>query len=165
MLVPKKYTRLPAFTILELMVGLVVTAIVIAMVYFIYTNISRQVISYMAQQQELMEYNQFQSIWHQDVQGCKTIMIKDNRHLVLHMPQQKITYRFTPEYILRRTRTLDTFWVPAKEVKITPVADDVKEARYQTIRIQTVLLEQEIEIFEEKKVALADQINNFFIKK
>lgn len=146
---------------MEVLIGLLVSSLVIGMVYFIYSNLSGQIFTYINQQDEIMEYNQFQNLWHTDVRLSKQLTVDSPKQVSLTMPLQDVTYIFENEYILRKAQRLDTFNIKTSKVEISK--DEQSSPSYYTIKLFTTLLEQEVTIFEEKRVHLADQINDQFI--
>ncbi|WP_132066316.1 PulJ/GspJ family protein, partial [Aquimarina spinulae] len=107
MLENKKHTRLQAFTMLELVIGMVISSLVITMVYVIYDNLSRQVVVYADQQDDLMTYNQFQNLFSKDVQLSTSIDIDDDKHIVLESANKEIHYFFKTEKIIRKAEAVD----------------------------------------------------------
>jgi len=161
LLVTNKHTKLEAFTVMELVIGLAISSIIISMVYLIYSNISKQVIEYSVQQDELMEYNQFQNVLSADIRLCKQLIAIDKMSLRLAMADEKIHYFFEKEYSIRKGKTQDTFRIQVKNMELS--SKDRVEEDYQMVRLKTTLLGQEIIVFEEKKISLAERLNNYFL--
>lgn len=161
MLPINKYKALKAFTILELVIGLVISSIVISMVYVIYENISKQMIEYSLQQEELMEYNQFQSILFKDIKLAKELVIIDQKHIRLDMQSKQIDYFFYRDNIVRKSNAKETFNLKVLGVEFNNREKVLEEQ--QTIKLKTSLLGQEIIVFEEKPISRAKQINNYFL--
>ena len=93
---------------LELVIGMVISSLVITMVYVIYDNLSRQVVVYADQQDDLMAYNQFQNLFSKDVQLSKSIDIDDDKHIVLEVFNKEVHYFFKTEKIIRKAEAIDT---------------------------------------------------------
>lgn len=161
MLIFKKHKNVKAFTLLEMIIGLTISSIIIAMVYLIYSNISRQMVSYTQQQNELMEYNQFQNVWSREIQLAKRINAETLREIRLELNKQHIEYRLEESQIIRESKTVDTFDIPVKEVTIT--LKQGKKVDHQIFIIKTELLGQEMTIFEEKQLTVAQKINEYFL--
>ncbi len=159
----RKHTNLKAFTILELVIGMVVSSLVISMVYSIYDNISRQMIQYKNQQDELMEYNQFQSIFHKDIKWSNEIVTMDSEKIALRGTSDTIVYNFLDNAIIRKaTASLDTFGIRVINVTYPDKEEGVKN--YEIIELTTRLLNNDVTIFESKRNTLATRINTHFSK-
>lgn len=146
---------------MEMMVGLVISSLVISMVYIIYENISKQVSQYYSDQNELMEYNQFQSLFSKDIRLAKGLQIINDNQIIVDLFSEKATYFFEKDYILRKTKVLDTFHI--KVVALEVGRKDEITSKNKNIRLKTELLDQEIIIFEEKEIALAERLNRYLL--
>ena len=54
MLLPNNYTYKKAFTVQELLVGMVVSSLIMGMIYAIYVQLNRQLVTYDITRQELI---------------------------------------------------------------------------------------------------------------
>ena len=161
MLVTKKHTRLKAFTITELVIGMAISSLIITITYLIYTNISKQLVEYQLHQNELMEYNQFQSVLAKDVMLCTRLQIVNAQHIELVIAGDQIEYFFEEDQIIRKTNTTQTFDIKIQEVLLNN-SERIDE-EYKTIQLKLNLLGQQIIVFEEKKISNADHINHYFL--
>ncbi|MDO6758568.1 prepilin-type N-terminal cleavage/methylation domain-containing protein [Tamlana sp. 2_MG-2023] len=161
MLVIKKHSNQKAFTVTELVVGMAISSIIISMVYLIYTNITRQITVYTFHQAELMEYNQFQNVLAIDVKMCRQLSYVDHKHIKLNMATNDIDYFFREGLVIRKSMTQDTFKIKVKEIALN--TNEYIHDEYKTIRLTMSLLGEDVMVFEEKKIALAEQLNNFFL--
>lgn len=147
---------------MELVVALAISSLVIGMVYIIYDHINRQMVQYSMQQNELMEYNQFQSFFTSDIYLCDEIKMKKDDELVLIFNDKEFIYGFKPDYITRnRLFTVDTFKVKTNGLEFNK-ADEI-DGDYNTINLTIDLLKQSVVLFESKRINLADKINSHFL--
>ncbi|WP_108808719.1 PulJ/GspJ family protein [Aquimarina spinulae] len=161
MLENKKHTRLQAFTMLELVIGMVISSLVITMVYVIYDNLSRQVVVYADQQDDLMTYNQFQNLFSKDVQLSTSIDIDDDKHIVLESANKEIHYFFKTEKIIRKAEAVDTFNIKVLEVLFDQ--NEKIEEKYQIIKLKIEILGTSFDFFESKEISLASRMNNYLL--
>ncbi|MBP2832833.1 hypothetical protein J8281_11610 [Aquimarina sp. U1-2] len=161
MLAYKKHTRLSAFTILELVIGITISSLVITMVYVIYDNLSRQVITYSRQQDELMIYHQFEGLFSKDIQLSKKLSVIDKAHIVLDMHDKEIHYFFKNDEIIRKEETLDTFRLKVMDVNFK--SEEKIEEKCTRVRLKTKLLGADFEIFESKEISLAQRMNDYLL--
>lgn len=145
-----------------MIIGMTISAIIIAMVYYIYINLSRQMQSYAQQQEILIQYNQFQNVWSREIATALTVKEVEDGSVKMEFLNNEIQYDFEREYVLRRQEEqIDTFDIKVKGINI-----DIKENKEKTLqvfRIQTELLGEPIEIFEYKELKIANRINEHFL--
>ena len=146
---------------LELVIGMVISSLVISMVYVIYDNISRQVIEYTKQQDDLVEYHQFQSLFSKDVQLSKSIDIDNDKHIALEVKNKEIHYFFEKERIIRKSVTIDTFNLKVLEVEFNQ--NKKIEEKYQLMKLKIEMLGTSLDLFESKEISLAMRMNNYLL--
>lgn len=146
---------------LELVIGMVISSLVISMVYVIYDNISRQVIEYTKQQDDLVEYHQFQSLFSKDVQLSKSIDIDNDKHIALEVKNKEIHYFFEKEKIIRKSVTIDTFNLKVLEVEFNQ--NKKIEEKYQLMKLKIEMLGTSLDLFESKEISLAMRMNNYLL--
>lgn len=151
--------KLKAFTILELTIGLLIVSLVIGMVYFIYNNITQQIVSYSKDQEALIVYHQFQDVFSRDVKLSKNISFQDKR-IEIHIFAEKITYNVRENEIIRNGKIQDTF-----DIKVADVTYKVNRKsinKYQTIKFSTEVLGRKVDFFEFKSLPVSQKINEFY---
>lgn len=159
----KKYTYTKAFTVQELLIGLVISAIIIGMTYTIYLQINKQLYVYQHNQEELMEFNQFRQVFSKDILLCQYFELVNSKELKVVFPKEKYVYTFKKNLVVREREEniKDTFKLTVTQLIQKEAIEDF--ANYQTIRLHTRLLQEEVELFESKKEAIAVQINKEFV--
>ncbi|MEB3346037.1 hypothetical protein U6A24_11225 [Aquimarina gracilis] len=146
---------------LELVIGMVISSLVVTMVYFIYDNLSRQVVEYSKQQDELMEYNMFQRLLSKDIQLSKELKVVDDEHVVFDNFNKEVHYFFQKERIIRKETSIDTFNI--KTLSVDFKQSDKIDEKYQLIRLKTEILGANFEIFESKEVSIAKRMNDYLL--
>ncbi|GAA4272070.1 hypothetical protein GCM10022258_13640 [Aquimarina gracilis] len=131
------------------------------MVYFIYDNLSRQVVEYSKQQDELMEYNMFQRLLSKDIQLSKELKVVDDEHVVFDNFNKEVHYFFQKERIIRKETSIDTFNI--KTLSVDFKQSDKIDEKYQLIRLKTEILGANFEIFESKEVSIAKRMNDYLL--
>lgn len=146
---------------LELVMAMVISSLVISMVYVIYDNLSRQVIVYSKQQDELMAYNQFQAIFSKEVQLSKSLQIPTDNSIVLSVNDKEVRYVFEKQGVLRKGETIETFMMPIVAVNFNQ--KETIEEQYRLLKFKTILLGTEVDFFESKEISLAERINTYLL--
>jgi len=149
-----------AFTIFEVAVTMVITAVILMVVYQIFGVAQQQITTYIRMQDDMIEYEQFTTQFSVDVQRAREITALDNNSLELLIDQNEITYAFAKAYTLRKNTTVDTLFFKAQSMAIDTVMTPGKE--HMVIHIQGDLLGTSIEVYETKRLDLSARINQLF---
>ncbi|MGN8072590.1 hypothetical protein [Mucilaginibacter sp. 22184] len=105
-----RHIKLPAFTIMETILVMVVTAILIGFSYSAYLLISRSYQSFNTKNKHMMTVLQLDKLLKKDFIQARLITLED-RHLIFHGDSMVTDYEFQPDYILRTRGLTDTFYV------------------------------------------------------
>ena len=112
--------HLPAFTILELMVGMTLTSILVVASMYAFQLIQRQYVLQTQMQNELDSRIDWKTRLLLDVENLTTISRKD-KNLWLTQEKHEIKYQFESNFIVRTNKLSkiapDTFWVTAKIIE------------------------------------------------
>jgi hypothetical protein len=159
----KKYTYTKAFTVQELLIGMVISAIIIGMTYTIYAQINKQLYVYQQNQDEIMEFNQFRQVFSKDIALCQYFKLLNNRELCLVFSNGNYAYRFENSQVVREREEgiKDTFKLSVAQLVVKEEIGTI--SKHQTVQVHTSLLQEKIELFESKKEPIAITINNLFV--
>ena len=146
---------------LELVIGMVISSLVITMAYVVYDNVSRQVIEYTKQQDNLVAYHQFQNLFSKDVQLSKSIDVNTDKHITLQVKNNEIHYFFEKEKVIRKAVAIDTFNLKILEAEFNQ--NEKIEEKYQLIKLKIEMLGTSLDLFESKEISLATRMNNYLL--
>jgi Tfp pilus assembly protein PilE len=102
--------RLPAFTIMELTVAMLISAIVIAITYTAFSMVSGSYVSYTAKHNEMAVLIRLDELLKKDFIKADDIYQEQDGVRFL-LKQQPISYRFEPGEVIRISTVTDTFKV------------------------------------------------------
>jgi len=111
--------KLKAFTLMELLIGMIISSIVIAFSYGAYTMIYKQYLNFKQTKMKLMDVSQFNSVMQNDFIRANAIHFKEN-NLLLTNEKNVITlqYKFLDTYISRTDQeVIDTFHLNTENIK------------------------------------------------
>lgn len=106
-----KYTKLKAFTILELTIAMLIAAIVIAITYTSYSIISRSFIAFRQKSEETAIMARLDQLLRRDIGRADMVMGADNKITMNGTPEGAVIYELNDAYIIRRSSAVDTFKV------------------------------------------------------
>jgi prepilin-type N-terminal cleavage/methylation domain-containing protein len=123
--------KIKAFTLMELLVGMVIGSIVIALGYSTYAIIYKQYSSYKKTKQQVVETIQLNTIMSTDFINSDVITYSNDK-LILNKNNSALEYQFNDSFITRTQHELtDTFKVGA--INILTKLVDAKESNFQSL--------------------------------
>lgn len=157
----KKRSNIKAFTILEVVISMAIMSIIIAMVYVIYSLMSKQLYDYSEQTETLNNYSQLHSLLKRDIHNSNQL-INTNEALYLLSNRDSIEYKNYNRNLIRSTsKTIDTLFVQVDVFKVSEEAillgDKVKR-----VEVQYDLFGEKFEAVYFKDYGVSDHINNTF---
>lgn len=119
--------KVRAFTLMELLVGMIVSTIVIGFGYGVYSLIYKQYSSYRTIKKEVVDAMQLNSTLNTDFAGAELISFTDNKLTIDRKNNLSLYYNFTDSYILRKENEItDTFKIIPASVTAGFIFADAK---------------------------------------
>ena len=104
--------KLKAFTLLELLIGMIISSIVIAIGYASYNMIYKQYLLYKSYRTELVEFAGLNSELHNNFYNSERVKAKETSLFFEFKNEKEIVFEFNDEFILRKEKeSIDTFKV------------------------------------------------------
>jgi Tfp pilus assembly protein PilW len=103
--------KIKAFTLLDLLVGMIISSLVIGFCFMSYFIIYKQYLNYRTTKQVISDVVLLNTVISSDFIRSNKITTGNENELILdNETKQVINYHFTPEFIIRQTgETVDTF--------------------------------------------------------
>jgi len=102
----------PAFTLLELLVGMIISGMVLAVTFSAFHIVSKQTAGYRLKTQSMEEVSFFVSRLNADFSDAKNAAFVSGKAIRLEFPQRSLEYRFRGKYVLHIEKDhTDTFYV------------------------------------------------------
>ncbi len=114
-------SRIKSYTVIEMMVVMLISALSIGIAYTCYTIFSNHYLSYKKRSDELAAYVLLDKLLTKDISVSKKVE-KTTEGINCVLKKETIKYEFYNGYILRRSTILDTFRI---ETTATPVCKRV----------------------------------------
>ncbi|MFL5763638.1 MAG: PilW family protein [Bacteroidia bacterium] len=116
--------KLEAFTLMELLVGMIISSLVISFGYGIYQVVQEQFRQYKTVKTELMQAAIFRSVLENDFFSADEVY-GSREDLTINSKTGAIRYEFGREFILRRVEgSIDTFHIASSEIALTPALEE-----------------------------------------
>jgi Tfp pilus assembly protein PilE len=110
--------RVRAFTILEVTITMLITALLIGITYTSYSIVIKSYRSFTTKNDDMAVVVSLDHLLKRDFERADTIL-KDTDGIVLKSEDKVIKYAFKPDFIVRTSARIDTFKVDAQEVNTT----------------------------------------------
>ena len=120
--------KLKAFTLTELLVGMIISAIVIAFGYEAYAMIYKQYLSFKGVKKELVNTVQLNSTMNTDFINATVVHFHDNKLMLDYEARKSIQYEFEDSLVLRTDgEVTDTFKLAAFNIVAQPAIYNSEE--------------------------------------
>lgn len=107
--------KVPAYTIMEVTITMLVSAILIAITYTSYSIISKSYSSFTGKNNDLAVLVSLDHLLKRDFERAN-IIVKDSTGISLQRDSSTIKYELVPDFIIRKAARIDTFKVQNQEV-------------------------------------------------
>lgn len=155
--------HIKAFTILEVVISLAIMSIIIAMVYVIFTLLSKQLYQYSDQTEQVNNYNQLHTVLTRDMHNANSIRFIDNTLLLL-VNNDSLKYTYSNQRLMRTyLESNDTFLIPIKTFKMTEEAT-VLQNKKKVLEVTYSVFNQDILAVYFKDLGVSNQINKLFFE-
>jgi len=158
-------SKVQAFTIMELTITMLISAIVIAITYTAFSIITRSYHSFESKHKDMATVLRLDKLLQKDFKHAETIL-KDTDGIALKDSSSTVKYRFSPDYVLRIGITIDTFKVKSDSITtafenktITGISTLEEENRLDDLGLNMMLQNEKIPYHYHKLYSSANLIN------
>jgi prepilin-type N-terminal cleavage/methylation domain-containing protein len=110
--------KLRAFTLLELLIGMIISSIVIGFGYAAYSLIYKQYLVYKQVKEKIVEITQLDHVLSTDMRNAEIISFNEHTLSLFGQNQHTLEYDFQDSLIVRKENELsDTFKIPAVNIQ------------------------------------------------
>jgi hypothetical protein len=153
--------NIPAFSIVEAMVSMVLTAIIIGLVFGIFTIVSEQLYNFKEQNQYTSDFNRLSYSMNKSIFESDKMIQSENAIIFLGYNGDSVVFIKNEDYILRSHKTFkDTFQLKVSEMIIDSVYNTNRSKVFQKIAFDVLLNEQKIPLHFYKPVYANQLINS-----
>jgi len=139
----KKY--LAAFSIVEVMVSLVITAIIVGLIFGIFTIVSKQIIAFKKENEQIADFNRLSYSVNKTVFDSEKMTLKSNGIAFETYDGATVFYEQQGSYFLRRSATfIDTFAIQINKLHLDSISNASKSKTFQKLEIEITINEESI---------------------
>ncbi|TGD56857.1 PulJ/GspJ family protein [Flavobacterium humi] len=126
-----------AFSIIEAIVGMAVTAIIMSIVFVIFSIITERMLDYKNQNQLVNDLNRLTYSLNKDIFDNEKMAIDDHEIVFSGYSGELVKYHFTEEYILRNRETfIDTFKIQVRQMVIDSLKSNTRKKVFLQLKLQ-----------------------------
>lgn len=148
-----KYHSAAAFSIIEAIVGMAVTAIIMGILFVIFSIVSGRMVDFKNQNQLVNDMNRLTYSLNKDIFEKEKMVVSENEIYFNGYAGERVTYRFFDNVILRNSETfIDTFQIKLKTMVLDTVKSKSEQFVYQKIKLNIESNEKELDLRFYKRV-------------
>jgi hypothetical protein len=148
-----KYYSAPAFSIIEAIVGMAVTAIIMGILFVIFSIVSGRMLDFKNQNQLVNDLNRLTYSLNKDIFEKEKMTASENEIYFNGYAGERVTYQFFDDVILRNSETfVDTFQIKLKTMILDTVKSKSEQFVFQKIKINIESNEKELDLHFYKRV-------------
>ena len=146
--------RIKSYTVIELLVVMVISALTISMIYACYRIFSGQYIAYKNSSEEIAQYILLDRLLIQDVSRAERIL-KSDQGLSMKFNYKEIKYDFTDSSVIRTDKIVDTFNIRPHLVQLNynDLAKHIPDQLVDEISFKSIYKEDTLHFLYKKKYA------------
>ena len=150
---PNKYHSVAAFSIIEAIVGMAVTAIIMGILFVIFSIVSGRMIDFKNQNQLVNDLNRLTYSLNKDIFENEKMIASENEIYFNGYAGERVSYQFFDDVILRNSETfVDTFQIKLKTMVLDTVKSTSEQFVYQKIKLNIESNEKELDLRFYKRV-------------
>lgn len=155
-----KNKHIPAFTLVEVLVSMAVTAIVIGIVFVIFSIMAERMADYRDQNEPISEMNRLSYALTRDFHEASQVEVLDDNILCSSYNSARSSYVFADFYIVRQQEAFrDTFRLAPLELKIDTLENASRRILLQRLTIRTSVNQNHTELRFYRKIYPNELVN------
>lgn len=154
----------PAFSIIETIVGMVITAIIMGVLFVVFSIITGRMFDFKNQNQLVNDLNRLTYSLNKDIFEKEKMTVLENEIYFKGYTGEKVSYQFSDNYILRSNESFkDTFKIKLNRMVVDTVKSKSQQFVFQKIKLNIDSNEKQINLRFYKRVypnELLEKIKN-----
>ncbi|PKB18330.1 type II secretion system protein J [Flavobacterium sp. 5] len=143
----------PAFSIIEAVVGMAITAIIMGILFVIFAIITGRMLDFKSQNQLVNDLNRLTYSINKDIFEKEKMTVSENEIYFNGYTGEKVSYQFSEDYILRNSENfIDTFRIKLNKMVIDTVKSKSEQFVFQKIKLNIESNENELDLRFYKRV-------------
>ncbi|MBF4494687.1 hypothetical protein IRZ83_16995 [Flavobacterium sp. JLP] len=143
----------PAFSIIEAVVGMAITAIIMGVLFVIFSIITGRMLDFKNQNQLVNDLNRLTYSINKDIFEKEKMTVLESEINFNGYSGESVSYQFSEDYILRTSETfVDTFQIKLNRILIDTVKSKSQQFVFQKLKLSIESNEKELDLRFYKRV-------------
>lgn len=152
-ILPDNTKSVPAFSIIEAVVGMAITAIIMGILFVIFSIITGRMLDFKNQNQLVNDLNRLTYSINKDIFEKEKMTVSETEIYFNGYTGERVSYQFSDDYILRNSETfVDTFRIKLKRIVMDTVKSKSQQFVFQKIKLNIESNEKELDLRFYKRV-------------
>ncbi|MFL9843557.1 hypothetical protein [Flavobacterium rhizosphaerae] len=127
--------KVPAFTMTEILIGLIVTSIIISIIFLLFQISGDRLVDVRVQNEETVDMNRFSYTINKSIFESKSMNIKNDKLSFSTYNNTDIIYHFQQDYVIRNEKKFsDTLFLKYKQIICDTIVSDINPISYQCLK-------------------------------
>lgn len=127
---------IPAFSIMEAIVGMAITAIIMGIIFVIFSIVTERMMDFKNQNQLVNDLNRLTYSINKDIFETENMNVAENEVIFKGYAGEIVKYSFQEEYILRSKESfVDTFQIKSKQIIVDSVKNNSDRLVFRKLRL------------------------------
>lgn len=136
-----------AFSIIEAVVGMAITAIIMGILFVIFSILTGRMLDSKNQNQLVNDLNRLTYSLNKDIFEKEKMTVSENEIYFKGYTGESVSYQFSEDYILRNSETfIDTFKIKLNRIIMDTVKSKSEQFVYQKIKLNIEANEKELDL-------------------
>lgn len=143
----------PAFSIIEAVLGMAITAIIMGILFVIFSIVTGRMMDFKNQNQLVNDLNRLTYSLNKDIFEKEKMTVLENEIYFKGYAGERVFYQFADDYILRSSETfIDTFRIKLNKMIVDTVKSKSEQFVFQKIKLNIKSNEKELDLRFYKRV-------------
>ncbi|HEX7871029.1 MAG TPA: hypothetical protein VF455_13050 [Chryseobacterium sp.] len=144
---------IPAFSIIEAVVGMAITAIIMGVLFVIFSIVTGRMLDFKNQNELVNDLNRLTYSLNKDIFEKEKMTVSENEIYFNGYAGERVSYQFSDDYILRNSETfIDTFRIKLNRMIMDTVKSKSEQFVFQKIKLNIESNEKEMDLRFYKRV-------------
>lgn len=144
---------LPAFSIIEAIIGMAITAIIMGIIFVIFSIVSERMLDYKNQNALVNDLNRLTYSVNKDIFDSEKMTVINNEVFFKGYSGEEVKYNFLEDYILRdKEEFIDTFKIKLKQIIIDSVKSSTQKKVFLRLKLNVEVNERDMDLNFYKQV-------------
>nr|WP_199001217.1 hypothetical protein [Flavobacterium sp. ASV13] len=142
-----------AFSIIEAVVGMAITAIIMGVLFVIFSIITGRMLDFKNQNQLVNDLNRLTYSLNKDIFEKEKMTVLEDEIYFKGYTGERVSYQFSNDYILRNSETfIDTFRIKLNKMVVDTVKSKSEQIVFQKVKLNINSNEKEMDLRFYKRV-------------